>query len=96
MANIYNVHTEGEICPIYANSKSEAASIFKTYNPRRTFSHIELRVEEEEATLRTMGAGVDEHEFLVAIIQAVEGTKVEQDIIKKLVANGFSVSTETN
>lgn len=83
---IYEVHTENEICPIYADSEEEAIRIFKKYNPRRSYSKVVLSVPKAYSSIEEFYKEnvEDEHEFLLALIEAINDCHANSQILEAL------------
>ena len=83
--------TDEDFCICYANSEIEAAEVFHKYHPDGVVDHVELQ---ESSSLRALAADVDEHEFLVSLLEAIEEEGLEARIYRKIHESWCSTGDE--
>lgn len=70
--------TEEDFCICYADSEAEAEEVFSKYHPETPISRVE-----KITSLRDLAANMDEHEFLVALLEAIEDEGLEARIYRR-------------
>lgn len=79
-----------DFCVIYADTEEAVRRIFQKYHPGERLFKIELWL--ENPTLRDFYKEIgcdDEHEYLLAIIEAAEDVGVEDKIVEYLKNRGW-------
>ena len=71
--------TEEDFCICYADSEAEAEEVFRKYHPDTPVARVE-----KITGLRELAADMDEHEFLVALIEAIQDEGLEARICHRL------------
>ena len=76
---------------IYANSEAEATDKFQEYQPDKTVLKVTSFPKFLDLlTLYTQNDFSDEHEYLLAVIEAVQDAGVEDKVVQSLLAKGWS------
>lgn len=75
---------------IYADSKAEAIDKFQEYQPDKTVLKVTSFPKLPDLlTLYKQNDFSNEHEYLLAVIEAVQGAGVEDQVVQSLLAKGW-------
>lgn len=89
----YKVHWgkgDEDFSIIYADNEAEAADMFQKYQPDKTVLEINAFPNLPSLlTLYKQGNFANEHEYLLAVIEAVQDAGVEDKVIQFLIAKGW-------
>lgn len=87
---VYYWHGPDDYSVVYAHNEEQAERVFRKYNPNREpLKVVAFRTLPGLSTLYEQLGVEDEHEYLLAVIEAVQDAGVEEKVVEFLIAQGW-------
>ena len=87
---VYYGHGTDDYSIVYAHNEEEAEQVFRKYNPNREpLKVVAFRKLPGLNTLYEQLGFEDEHEYLLAVIEAVQDAGVEEKVAEFLINKGW-------